>query len=85
MQSGNHCAHPGRYRANDSPPGGEMSGEPSQASSSSGHRCFTSANVSPSHSPKSHSIRSGSTSIGAGPSAVGDRPPPCGGTATAGT
>ena len=56
--------------SNDSPPGGAVDGEPSHASSWSGHRFRTSANVSPSHSPKSHSMRSGSTCTGTPPASA---------------
>src|SRR6266545_3835196 len=47
-----------------SPPGGATSAPASHASSSAGHRRRTSAKVSPSQAPKSHSIRSGSTRTG---------------------
>src|SRR6266540_218164 len=57
-----------------SPPGGATSAPASHASSSAGHRRRTSAKVSPSQAPKSHSIRSGSTRTG--PSTAASSPPP---------
>src|SRR5262249_20712278 len=53
--------------SNDSPPGGATAVEASQAAISSGQPACTSAKVSASHAPKSHSIRSSTTVTGTPP------------------